>query len=347
MNGYERIISAMKGERPDNVPVMLHNFMMAAEEAGYTQAEFRSDPQKIANAFIQSIEKYRYDGIMVDIDTVTLAGALGVPVDFPENEPARTNRGCLADLEEVNDLDTPDISRNERIQIWLEAVRIMVRYFDREILIRGNCDQAPFSLASMMRTPAIWMLDLLNPESQELVHRLLEHCLETGQQFMRLMADTGAHMLSQGDSPAGPEMISPEMYRDFAMPYEARMVEEAHRLGLSYILHICGDTGLILDDMVNTGSDGLEIDHKTDASIARDAINNRCTFVGNVDPSGVLALGDQKAVAQKTQEVLNVFATTPRFILNAGCAIPSSTPPENIMTMIRTAREFVPEPKSN
>ena len=59
---------------------MLHNFMMAAREAGVTMEQFRNDPAIIANAFIRSVEKYNYDGILVDIDTVTLAGAVGVPV---------------------------------------------------------------------------------------------------------------------------------------------------------------------------------------------------------------------------------------------------------------------------
>ena len=30
MTGYERIDAAMRGKRPDRVPIMLHNFMMAA-----------------------------------------------------------------------------------------------------------------------------------------------------------------------------------------------------------------------------------------------------------------------------------------------------------------------------
>ena len=340
MNGYQRIIAALNGEQPDTIPVMLHNFMMAAKEAGYSQSEYRSDPQKIANTFIQSVEKYQYDGILVDIDTVTLAGAVGVPVDFPENEPARSNKACLNDLKEVDDLGEPEISKNERIQIWIEAVKILSNYFGQEILVRGNCDQAPFSLASMMRTPANWMMDLLDLENQERVHRLLSYCLEAGQQFMRLMADAGAHLLSNGDSPAGPEMISPEMYREFAKPYETKIVETAGSLGLGYILHICGDTGLILEDMVETGADGIEIDHKTDAQSARDITSGRCSFIGNIDPSGVLALGDQQMVAMKTKELLALFGTTPGFILNAGCAIPAETPPENIHTMIRTAREF-------
>jgi uroporphyrinogen-III decarboxylase len=144
MNGYQRILTAMKGEQPDSIPVMLHNFMMAAKEAGYTQAEYRSDPEKIANTFIQAVEKYQYDGI-------------------------------LGDLREADILENPDISKDERIQFWLEA---------------------------------------------------------------------GAHMLSNGDSPAGPEMISPEMYREFAKPYETKMATYTHELGLNYILHICGNPGV-------------------------------------------------------------------------------------------------------
>ncbi len=75
-------------------------------------------------------------------------------------------------------------------------------------------------------------------------------------------------------------------------------------------------------------------------SLARDITKNRCSFIGNIDPSGVLALGDQQTVAMKTKELLALFGATPGFILNAGCAIPAETPPENIHTMIRTAREF-------
>jgi uroporphyrinogen-III decarboxylase len=35
---------------------------------------------------------------------------------------------------------------------------------------------------------------------------------------------------------------------------------------------------------------------------------------------------------------MNLFAGDRRFVLNAGCAIASSTPPENIHAMIRAAR---------
>ena len=45
MNGYERITAALKGDKPDKVPVMLHNFMMAAREHGITMEQYREQPE--------------------------------------------------------------------------------------------------------------------------------------------------------------------------------------------------------------------------------------------------------------------------------------------------------------
>ena len=59
MNGYQRIMAAFQDKHPDTVPVMLHNFMMAACEAGLTMQAFRDDPQQMARAFIEAVEKYQ------------------------------------------------------------------------------------------------------------------------------------------------------------------------------------------------------------------------------------------------------------------------------------------------
>jgi uroporphyrinogen decarboxylase len=105
------------------------------------------------------------------------------------------------------------------------------------------------------------------------------------------------------------------------------------------LLHICGNTTIILDDMVATGADVLELDYKTDVHAACASTRGRAAFCGNLDPSGVLAFGTPGLVAAKTRELLRVFADNPRFILNAGCAIPPRTPPENLRAMLQAARE--------
>ncbi len=338
MNGYQRIGAALAGVPPDRVPVMLHNFLMAAREAGFSQRQFREDPAAIAGSFIRAVETYGYDGVLVDVDTVTVAEALGVKVDCPEDQPARWAGPRISSLAEVKDLTPPDIAGHPRIMIWLEAVRRLKAHFRDEVFIRGNCDQAGFSLASMMRGPADWMMDLIDEGNREDAHALLSYCTDAAIAFIRLMAATGADMVSNGDSPAGPDLISPAMYAEFARPYETRLVDEAHALGLPYALHICGNTTRILDGMLATGADALELDYKTDVRAARDAMRGRATFIGNIDPSSVLAWGTPALVEARTRELLGAFAGTPGFILNAGCAIPAETPSANLRAMIAAAR---------
>jgi len=340
MNGYERITAAFRGEWPDTTPVMLHNFMMAAREAGVSMRSFRNDPEELARSFIEAVEKYDYDGVLVDVDTVTLAAAAGVPIDAPEDEPARAVGGRLHDLAGVPDLEPVNIQHHHGVQVWLEGVRLLSKHFGNEVYLRGNCDQCPFTLAGLVRGMDNWMTDLLNPDNEEAVRLLLEYCTGITLQFIDLMVQTGAHMTSNGDSLAGPELVSPSLFRRFALPYNRQIADRSHAHGLPHILHVCGNTGPILDDLVATGSDGLEIDYKTDARKARAVLNDRTVFVGNIDPSGVLALGAPDLVERTTRQILEIFSETPRFVLNAGCAIPSITPPENLKALIRTAREF-------
>lgn len=339
MNGYQRISAALRGEKTDKVPVMLHNFMMAAREHSVTMEQYRNNPKLIAECFIASVDKYKYDGILVDIDTATLAGAVGVPVDFPMDDPARTHFGNIENLDDIVHLKQSKVEDYKYIQIWLEAVRLLKEYYKDEIYIRGNCDQSPFSLASMMRGTQNWMLDLMMG-SDEQIKSLLEYCTDASSQFIKLMAQTGCDMVSNGDSPAGPEMISPEMYLKFAMPYEKKIVEVAHQAGVAYALHICGNTEAILDYMLLTEADAYELDYKTDITKIFSTLSNTVTLIGNIDPSGVLALGTIDVVKKKTNELLSIYKNSNRFILNAGCAIPPNTPPANLKMMIDTARNF-------
>ncbi len=338
MNGNQRIKAALKGEWPDRRPIMLHNFMMAAREAGISMKEYRSDPQSAARAHIEAVEKYRLDGVLIDFDTSTLAAAVGVPVDYPVDEPARCSGAVLDAIEEIDELEPVDISRNERVQIWLETCMLIKKYFGNAVFVRGNCDQAPFSLASMMRSPEEWMMDLLI--NDEYVIKLLDYCADISGQFIRLMAETGVNMVSNGDSPAGPDMISPEMYRKYALPYERRMVEIAHELKLPYLLHICGNTNAILQDMIKTGANALELDYKTDIGKVHEICKNNITLFGNIDPSGIITLGTPGQVEEQVKQLLAIYKDSPRIVINAGCALPAITPSENIKRLVSVTKDY-------
>jgi uroporphyrinogen decarboxylase len=317
---------------------MLHNFMMAAREIGVTMRQFREDPVVMARVFGESMERYDLDGIMVDVDTVTLSGAVGVEVDLPEDNPGRSHGGFLTTLEQIRDLEPIDLSKNRRVQVWTEAVAILVKQYGSERFIRGNCDQDPFSLSASMRGMDHWLMDVAAQQDDELVFALLDYCTSICCQFLKLMAATGCHMLSNGDSPAGPDVLSPRLYAKYALPSEQRVAACSHELGVPYLLHICGKTDRILAKMTEIGAEALEIDYKTNVQMAHDTFKDKVTFVGNIDPSEVIARGTPEVVKAKTNELLDVFADTPRFILNAGCAIPADTPPANIRAMCACLR---------
>jgi uroporphyrinogen decarboxylase len=335
LNGRERIQAALTGRQPDRVPVMLHNFMPAAREAGVSMRQYRSDPAALARVHIQAVETYGLDAVLVDIDTCTLAGALGVPVEFPDDRPAVAHHARIESLAQLDELPPPNIAKYPGVQVWLEAVRQIHRHFGDEIYVRGNCDQCPFALAALMRGMQGWLLDIMDEDLAPQCARLLDYCAEAGLQFLTLMSQAGAHMLSNGDSAAGPSVVSPRIYRRWALPWERRFAERAHALGLPWALHVCGNTRAILPDLAACGADALELDYLTDVQLAHDLLKDRITFIGNIDPSAVVALGTPADVEREARALISLFADTPRFILNAGCALPASTPAENIHAIVR------------
>ena len=131
MNGKERIDKVLKGEWADQRPIMLHNFMHAVREAGMKMKDYYSNGKNAAKAHIQAVEKYKLDGVLLDIDTAVLAHAVGVPVDFPDDDPARVHEPSLLELEKVKDLKPIDISNDPRVQIALTAARELKAYFNK------------------------------------------------------------------------------------------------------------------------------------------------------------------------------------------------------------------------
>ena len=90
MTRIERIQTVLSGGIPDRIPVMTHNFLMAAWEAGVTMEEYRSSPDVIAKTLIDACIRYDTDGILLDVDTALLASACGADVIYPRDIAAVT-----------------------------------------------------------------------------------------------------------------------------------------------------------------------------------------------------------------------------------------------------------------
>jgi uroporphyrinogen decarboxylase len=314
--------------------------MLATREAGIRMEDYRVDPEAIARAHLQAVEKYRHDCILVDTDTTMLAEAMGARSECAPDEPGRIVEPALHSLNEVDRLHVINPEADGRIPAILEAVRLMSKQVGTEVAIRGNADQGAFDLACMVRGIEEFLMELVEQPDNPRLTQLLEICYQSHLAVHRALVKAGAHLTSMGDSLAGPDVTSPRLFNRFARPYEERLVKDLAANGICVVIHICGDTSRILDMLAEYAPCGFELDYKTDAVKAKQTAGKQHVLFGNIDPSGVLARGTAEQVRDATRQLISVWKPAGRFILNAGCAIPSTTPPENILAMIDTAKEF-------
>ena len=185
-----------------------------------------------------------------------------------------------------------------------------------------------------------FLLDLALGKQLDKIHQLLDFCRSVSERYVIAQIEQGAHATSIGDSPSGPDVISPKYYREFAYPYVKDLVSNIKKKDIILAYHICGNSTPIIEDMVSTGSAILEIDQKADQQASKAAAAGKATLLGPIDPSEVMANGTPELVMEKCNEALENLSPGGGFILGPGCALPPNTPDENIDAMIETAKKF-------
>lgn len=340
MTSLERVQAVLAGQMPDRVPVIPQGFMFSAKTAGYDIGAINRNPAKMAESHRISQEKYGYDGCVVDVDDATLAEACGAKVIFREQDVASVDEHhpVLEDLREIDDLKMPDPLKDGRICEWLETVERLKAAIGDHVFIMGRADQGPFSLLCLLRGTQEFMVDLLT-EDEEVIRHALEWTTEAHTRFALAQLKAGAHATSMGDAYASPNLVSPDMYRDFAFPYEQKVVENVRHTGMPYSVHICGDTNRIVPLMGQTGARILEVDWKVDMGAARKAVPEDVVLMGNLNPSDPLCLGTPDQVRQQAKDIIE--ATRGKgLILSSGCAMGANTRPENVEAMVASAQLY-------
>jgi len=341
MTGLQRCQAVLAGGLADRVPVVPQTFMFAAATAGIRVGEFARDAAKMVEAQVVSQAKYGYDGCVIDFDDATLAEACGAKVIFRDDDPAIVDESVpvVKDLRDLDKLRLPDPWKDGRLPIWLEATSLLTERLGDHVFIMGRADQGPFSLACLLRGAEQFMMDLMDENHREPVRQLIDFCRQACTRFALAQKEAGAHATSIGDAFAGPNLISPELYREFALGPERELSESVQAAGIPLSLHICGNTNKIIADMGTTGAKILEVDWALDMAAARAAVPERTVLMGNINPSDPLVLGTPEDVDAAARRV--IVATGGRgLILSSGCAMGRNTPPENMRALIAAADKY-------
>lgn len=340
MSGLERCITVLEGGVADKIPVVPQAFLFSTETAGYKIGRISSDAAKLAKSHVVCQDKFGYDGCVIDVDDATLAEACGAKCIFRDDEVVATDEHnpLLSSVKGYKDLELPDPKKSGRLPVWLEATERLVSEIGDSVFVMGRADQGPFDLACLLRGTQNFMIDLIMEDPKDIMG-LLEWCKEAHIRFAKAQIDAGAHITSMGDSYAGPNLVSPETYVNFALQPEIDVVNAVQNHGGRYSVHICGNTTKITEDMAKTNADVIEVDWQVDMGEARRLFGEKTVLMGNIDPSDPLVFGTPEQTDAKAKEIIEITKGKGLF-LSSGCAMGANTKPENMQAMVDAAKKY-------
>ena len=143
----------------------------------------------------------------------------------------------------------------------------------------------------------------------------------------------------------GPQ-ISPRMYREFFFPRQRIMWQRVKQLAdVKIMLHCCGGVRPLLDDLILAGLDTINPVQITCAGmdpmmLKQDFGSRLCFWGGGCDTRSVLPRATPGEVRRHVLDQLRILAQGSGFVFQQVHNIMADVPPENIVAMFDTVREF-------
>lgn len=342
MNSRKRVIRAVKFEEVDRVPVLPILLGYAAKLNNITYEMYGSDPHFLAMSLVKALKVHNLDGIYVSSHYV-VAEALGCKTvylaDRIDQSPKQEDM-VIQDSSDLDKLNNFDPSSHKSTMLIKKATEIAKGELGDEYAIKTFIGCGPFSLAAMLRGMERIMFDLYDNET--LVYDLLDLCTNAVIKNASFLTGAKPDLFSFGDSTVG--LISRDLYKKYAFPFEKKLIEGIKKLGVPVFMHICGNTMHIVDLMAKTGADVLELDYKNDLKKCREIMMKDLGKIpaiqGNIDPVASIMYGTYNEIYKKSVKLIkDLEGLKGGFILSPGCEVPPDTPGENIDAMVKASKE--------
>ena len=336
MNGYQRVMKALRFEPSDRVAIIPELIQHNLEVAGQTHGAYSSDPNVMVQVILEGLKAYETDAVYVSSDNYLIVEAMGGKVRLPQDDPPVLLKTAVDCIEDAVELEPLDVTKG-RIPVILEATRTLRKILGDEIFVKTCIDSAPFSAAAALLGPQEFMINLI--DEPELCHDFLKICTESAIRYGLAAAKAGAHGLAFGDSAS--VLINRNMYQEFALPYAKQAIAALkEQTGLPVFYHVCGDTRHILDLMMETGADCVEIDSMVPMALAKEMAAGRCAVEGNVSTIEAFYQGSAEDVIREANAIIDLFGNQGGLILSSACEIPRHTKRENVRALTDAALNY-------
>jgi hypothetical protein len=178
------------------------------------------------------------------------------------------------------------------------------------------------------------------------VHSLLSILLEKKLGFVESMKGARFDLVETGGGSASSTLVSPDIHKEFCLPYDRKLHDALHALDFKITYHTCGGTYGIEEHIIANGTDCSEtlapisIGGNQEPWEMREKVGSRLSLIGGVDQFNVLTDG----TADKIRKTIHTLFE--RVGYNGGyiCACSDhffETPVENIRIMAEAARECI------
>ena len=336
MESIERTTKVLRGRLPDRVPIGLHSYLMAARMHGGRFDEILRDGEALAESQLKAWRTFGHDVIMLENGVCATAEALGCRIRYTADGPPHVEEPLVKEPDDLLKLRVPDPERDFPLDELLKATRIVKQQTGGKVFINGRSDQGPIALACALAGPEEFLAMLLDPDLKDWCRRFVAFTsrvnVALGEAQLRAGADSSTIGL------AGTSLISPALFDAFELPGAQAFCAALQRAGGFAFVHACGDETLLLENLLATGADCLELDPDTDAATCKRTVRGRASVLGMIDPTQVMRLGTPDDVRHQTRRMLATMGPGGGLIIGPGCALPANTPEENVHALVECVR---------
>lgn len=295
----------------------------------YSFWEMARTPELASEVTLQPIQRLGVDAAILFQDIMTPLPPMGIAISF---QPGPVIEAPIRSQAQVAALRVPE---KEEIAPYVAEAIGMIRSACSVPLI--GFGGAPLTLATYLiegsgsKDYALFR-QFLRQEPQA-AHELLEKLTEVSIRYLAMQVEAGAQAIQLFDSWAG--LHDAAMYRSFAQPYNARVLESLAKFDVPRIYLAVGSSHLYPD--INTlPCEVVSVDWRLPLSSVRQQLPSKI-LQGNLDPAILLA--DKATITQASQQVLRQGLGAAH-IFNLGHGIMRQTDPDHALHMIETVQQF-------
>ncbi len=258
-----------------------------------------------------------------------------------ENNDFSDTTGILETKEEVDEWWGKNVISNKKSKKeFNECLKKLISRYGEETLITG-CATSPFIKACYTLGFEAAMMSMY--EYQDVFYYLMDKHAEEVEENLSNLAENGLEAVIIVESWASADIISPEWYQKFALPYQQKAIRAAHDLGMKVIFYSTGYLMPFLEHMKELEFDALTVEENRKGfemaiKKVRDIIGTeRCLF-GNFDPT--LLLKNNREEIDKEILRQTKAAKKGSFVMGTGSPICDGTDPEMIDYFINKTRDI-------